>query len=185
MLERAVRPLGRLLRSRRADPALSVRALPPYAAPATIEVTSASFEPGGPIGTRQAGPGRGDNLSPQLTVAGLPAATAQLLLIMEDPDVPLRRPVLHMIALLDPGSTDFAEGALTPDNPHVTWVPAFQGRTGYAGPRALPGHGVHRYGFHVYALDEVLPRVTSFAGLTAAVEGHVLARGCLEGTQEG
>jgi phosphatidylethanolamine-binding protein (PEBP) family uncharacterized protein len=72
-------------------------------------------------------------------------------------------------------------------SPQLSWgnVPAGQGRTGYAGRVRCRGHGVHRYGFQVHALDRVLPPVSDFAGLTAALDGHVVARGLLEGTRKG
>jgi phosphatidylethanolamine-binding protein (PEBP) family uncharacterized protein len=51
-----------------------------------------------------------------------------------------------------------------------------------------PGHGLHRYGFHLYALDQAIPADQSLTGLDdvpAAVDGHVLADGFLQGVKNG
>jgi len=46
----------------------------------------------------------GQNVSPALTWTGVPAGTAQLLFLIEDPDAPTRTPWVHCVALLDPGA---------------------------------------------------------------------------------
>ena len=181
-------PLGRLLRNKRADEQRSVRHAPALATSRTIDLTSPSFGPGGVIPDRHSGTGLGPNISPELRWTAVPAGAAQLLLIMEDIDVPLSRPALHLIALFAPDTPGLAEGALTPDNPAIRWLPAFRGSTGYQGPRPLPGHGVHRYGFHLYALDQAVAPDRSPAGLDellTMVDGHVLADGFLEGVKTG
>jgi Raf kinase inhibitor-like YbhB/YbcL family protein len=178
-------PLGRALRNKRAGLEHSVRTAPQLtAAPATIEVGSSAFAPGGVIPDRHASMDLGPNVSPDLHWSGVPTGTAQLLLAMEDIDAPTSRPILHLAALLRPDCTGFAEGALTKDNPEVRWVPASRGRTGYQGPRPLPGHGTHRYGFHVYALAKEV-QASSFDDLLREVDGQVLASGFLEGVHHG
>ncbi|WP_329123373.1 YbhB/YbcL family Raf kinase inhibitor-like protein [Streptomyces sp. NBC_01465] len=187
-LDKALTPLGRLLRNRRAGEEHSVRRVPALASATAIEFSSAAFAHGQPIPVRHAGKGRGPNLSPPFQWGPLPEATRQLLLVMEDIDVPLSRPILHFVALFSPDLKGFAEGALTPDNTQVRYVPVVMGRTGYQGPRALSGHGAHRYGFHLYALDEAIPADTPLPNCEAllqAVTGHVVATGFFEGTQQG
>jgi len=193
LAELVVTPLGWILRGKRSDPQRSVRFSADLAAPALLTVTSPSFEPGGRIPRRHCGIGRGQNVSPALDWTGLPGGTRQLLLILEDTDAPLSAPIIHMIALLEPGtgptgaaasSGGVAEGALTPGNLAVHYVPAFRGWRAYQGPRPLPGHGDHHYGFHLFALDEELD-AHEFAGLgdlLPRVAGHVLASGALVGT---
>ena len=183
-----VTPLGRLLRNRRPDEKLSVRHAPALATIRTIDITAPAFGPGEVIPDRYCSMDLGPNISPELSWTGVPAGTAQLLLIMEDIDVPMSRPGLHLIALLAPETPGVAEGALTTDNPAIRWLPAFLGRTGYQGPRPLPGHGLHRYGFHLYALDRAIAPDRSPAGLDELlpmVDGHVLADGFLEGRKTG
>jgi Raf kinase inhibitor-like YbhB/YbcL family protein len=180
-------PLGWVLRNKRPDEKLSVRHHTALAAPRTIELTSPAFGPGGTIPDRHCSMDMGPNLSPALSWAGVPAGARQLLLILEDIDVPMSRPSLHTIALLDPATRSVAEGELTPGNPAIRFIPALRGRTGYFGPRPLPGHGIHRYGFHLYALDQAIPvdrDLTSVDDVLAAVDGHVLADGFLEGVKK-
>ncbi len=187
-LDTIMRPLGRAFRKRRAGLAHSVRTARELDAPMTITLTSTSFEHGADIPGRHSGSGRGENLSPALAWSGVPEATAQLLFVIEDIDVPLPRPIVHTAALLSPKISALAEGALTPGSPAVAFLPTMAGRTGYHGPRPLPGHGPHHYGFHLYALSMRVPadaRITSFGQLLPLVAGTVLAQGFLEGVQEG
>lgn len=175
--------LGARLRRRRAGEERSTWRLPTLQAPETITVTSDSFAPGGTIPERHRGPGAGDNLSPALAWSGLPEGTAQLLLIIEDTDVPLPRPIIHTVALIDPGATGLGAGELAATTPGVRPLTASFGRTGYAGPRPLAGHGPHHYGFQLFALDTALEVPNAHAAFTAAA-GHVLARGRLVGVDE-
>jgi phosphatidylethanolamine-binding protein (PEBP) family uncharacterized protein len=58
-------------------------------------------------------------------------------------------------------------------------------KDGYSGPRPIPGHGAHRYRFHVLALGRRVPEdATSVKAVLAAASGHVMARGTLTGTYE-
>jgi phosphatidylethanolamine-binding protein (PEBP) family uncharacterized protein len=180
-------PLGRMLRNRRPDEQLSVRHNRTLAAPREIELTSRSFTSGGTIPDRHCGMDMGPNVSPALSWTGLPAGTAQLLFILEDIDVPKSSPSLHTVALLDPSTGSLAEGEFKPGRPGIRFVPTIVGRKGYYGPRPFPGHGTHRYGFHLYALDQAIPADRNLTGLDdilATVDGHVLADGFLEGVKE-
>lgn len=188
LAELAMTPLGWLLRGRRAGPMRSVRLVPALETSGTLSVSSPSFGDGESIPRRHCAAPRGQNLSPGLEVRGVPSGTRRMLLIIEDVDVPLPRPLIHTIALFDPGpggTVALVEGALTAGNLAVSYVPASRGRVGYQGPLPLPGHGVHHYGFHVYALD-VGPDLSGFAGLDdllVRLAGHVLASGTLVGTR--
>lgn len=164
--------LGRAVRSRRAGTERGVvAALCPDLAP-TLTVTSESFDDDGPIPLRHAGRGVGDNVSPALAWSDAPEGTAQLLLVMEDPDVPLLRPVVHCLALFDADAVGVGEGGLP----------------GYHGPRALAGHGPHVYGFHVFAVDRPLDVTHGgpqrYSDIVRRAARHVIARGVLFGTQE-
>lgn len=187
LLATIVTPLGRMLRNKRPDEKLSIRHAPQVAAPRTIELRSTAFEPGGEIPDRHCSLDLGPNVSPDLRWTGVPEGTAQLLFVLEDIDVPQSKPGLHTITLLPPDIAGLPEGTLVPSNPAFRFVPGARGRKGYFGPRPLPGHGVHRYGFHLYALDHALPADLDLPGLPAvlaAVSGHVLADGFLEGVKE-
>ncbi|GAA2897483.1 phosphatidylethanolamine-binding protein [Actinoplanes cyaneus] len=188
LLVTLVTPLGRLLRTRRPDESLSIRHAEEVAAPRTIELRSPAFEHGGVIPDRHCSLDLGPNVSPALRWTGVPEGAVQLLFVLEDIDVPMSRPGLHTIALLPDGLDGLAEGALTTTDPTFRFVPGARRRVGYFGPRPLPGHGLHRYGFHLYALDRAIPADVPLPGLPAvlaAVRGHVVADGFLEGVKEG
>jgi Raf kinase inhibitor-like YbhB/YbcL family protein len=175
--------LGRLLRPVRAGEHRGPLAR--IVAPDSIAVSSAAFADGGALPRSSAGKGVGANISPALRWTGVPAGAAQLVLIIDDVDVPLPRPLLHTVAVIDPGLDHVAAGELQPGTPGIRVLRADLGHRGYAGPRPIPGHGPHRYRFHVFALDEpVIDDVTTAKSLLATMTGHVLARGTLTGTYE-
>jgi hypothetical protein len=156
-----------------------------FAAPESITVTSSAFTDGGPMPKSSAGKGVGDNTSPPLRWDGLPADTRQVVLIIDDVDVPLPRPLLHTIAVIEPPLDGVTAGSLQPGTAGMRFIRADLGHRGYAGPRPIPGHGPHHYRFHVFAIDEpIADGVTSTKALLAAMSGHVLARGVLTGTYE-
>jgi phosphatidylethanolamine-binding protein (PEBP) family uncharacterized protein len=175
--------LGRLFRRVRAGEHRSPLAGAQYAAPTTIAVTSTAFAPGAAIPATHAGKGVGDNLSPPIQWSGAPAQAAHIVLVMDDVDVPLPKPLLHTVALIEPRITGFGEGELQPGTVGVRCVKAFGDR--YMGPRPIKGHGPHRYRFHLFALDQRVPDdVTTADEVLRAMAGHVLARGVLTGTYQ-
>ncbi|WP_420038409.1 YbhB/YbcL family Raf kinase inhibitor-like protein [Leucobacter komagatae] len=162
-----------------------------------MRLWSTSFVDGSAIPDAHAGVGVGQNLSPALSWSGVPELTQELLLVIEDLDVPLPRPLLHTIALLSPtptrisGAGSAASGRLlegeldTSDG--VRFVPTRFKRTGYQGPRPLPGHGPHRYDFHLYSLDRACPPARTWSNISTllqGVSGHVTASGHLRGTMQ-
>ncbi|OBI41205.1 YbhB/YbcL family Raf kinase inhibitor-like protein [Mycobacterium sp. E796] len=177
--------LGRLLRGVRAGAHRSPLAGRAFDAPASITVTSPAFDDGGPMPPASAGNGVGDNASPPLRWEGVPPDARQLVLVMDDIDVPLPRPLLHTVAVLEPTLGGVAAGGLLPETDGIRFVRADLGHRGYAGPRPIPGHGPHHYRFHVFATDERIPdTVTAARAVLTAMSGHVLARGVLTGTYE-
>jgi phosphatidylethanolamine-binding protein (PEBP) family uncharacterized protein len=184
-VETLLSPLGRALRNRRPDPALSLAEDPAFATSGRIELTSPAFRDGDTIPAEHCGPLIGDNISPALEWSTLPEGTRQLLLVFEDLDVPRRAPGLHTIVTFAPLPDGLAAGALRTDDPRFRFLPTLFGRAAYVGPRPLPGHGPHVYRFHLYALDRTvdLTEVGSVSHLPAAVAGHVLASGTLTGTR--
>jgi phosphatidylethanolamine-binding protein (PEBP) family uncharacterized protein len=177
--------IGKLLRRVRAGDHRSPLAASRFAAPYDITVTSAAFNDGGEMPTSSAGKGIGDNVSPQLYWTGPPPQTRQLVLIIDDIDVPLPRPLVHTAAVIQPGVQDVDAGGLQSGTPGIRFIPGGLGHRGYTGPRPIPGHGPHRYRFHVLALDEPIPdHVTTAKALLKQMAGHVIARGVLTGTYE-
>jgi phosphatidylethanolamine-binding protein (PEBP) family uncharacterized protein len=177
--------IGRLLRRVRSDPDRSPLASSGFDAPAAITVTSPAFADGGPIPRRHAGKGVGDDVSPEVRWQGVPPGTAALVFLMDDVDVPLRTPLIHSVAVLEPGAEGFGDGEFRTGATGIRVVPTMLSKNGYSGPRPIPGHGAHRYRFHVLALDRLIPDdATSAKAVLAAASGHVLARGTLTGTYE-
>jgi phosphatidylethanolamine-binding protein (PEBP) family uncharacterized protein len=177
--------IGRLLRRVRAGEQRSPLTGSTFAAPKSITVTSAAFTDGGAMPQSSAGKGVGANTSPALRWDGLPPGTRQVVLIIDDVDVPLPRPLLHTIAVIDPTLDGVAAGSLQPGATGIRFIRADLGNRGYAGPRPIPGHGPHHYRFHVLATDKpIADNVTTAKALLAALAGHVLARGVLTGTYE-
>jgi Raf kinase inhibitor-like YbhB/YbcL family protein len=158
------------------------------AAPVSIDLTSSVFVDGGAIPKRYAGPGAGENISPPLGWSGLPVATRELALILQDPDAPLPRPVTHVVVTGIPiGWTGLAEGALGPQTgPPLAFARGMFGKAGYFGPRPVLGHGPHRYVFQIFALGRklTLPPQPKRDLVLAAMAETILARGVLVGTYE-
>jgi len=182
-------PLGWALRNHRNGEKHSVLSRPGWDAPETITLRSDSFREGENIDDRHSPPGRGSNLSPQLSWTGVPAGTRQLVLVFEDLDLPFDRPGLHTLGILPPDKHDAAEGELTPGHETIRWVPTGHGsRLGYLGPRPLPGHGPHHYRFHLLALDNAIDPASPIPDIDALdhhITGRAIARGTLEGHQTG
>jgi phosphatidylethanolamine-binding protein (PEBP) family uncharacterized protein len=177
--------IGRMLRRVHADPRRSPLAGSDFQAPATIVLTSTAFTDGAPMPRRCAGKGVGDDISPALNWVGVPSGTTALLLLMDDVDVPLRTPLFHSGAVLDPTLTGLLEGEFRSGTSGVRIVPTMLSKTGYSGPRPIPGHGPHRYRFHLLATSQPVPDdAGSVKAMLAALAGKVTARGMLTGTYE-
>ncbi len=142
-----------------------------------MQLTSPAFEHDARIPRRYTC--RGEDVSPPLEVAGVPEETRALVLIVEDPDVPV--PFLtwtHWLEFdIEPGST-IEEGA--------AGTVGVAGRNssralGYRGP--CPPWGTHRYHFRLYALDAPLglPEGASKRAVRRAMRGRVLAETVLTG----
>ncbi|HXR44977.1 MAG TPA: YbhB/YbcL family Raf kinase inhibitor-like protein [Pseudolysinimonas sp.] len=184
-LEVLLTPLGRALRNRRAGEAASIAGDPQLATGTRFDVTSPSFADGQEIPAQHCGWLIGPNIAPALAWGPLPAGTVELVLLLEDLDGPSETPRVHTIASFPPPEGGLAEGALTPDAPGFRFAPR-DGKPGrYVGPRPLPGHGTHRYRFHLYAVDAPIDvaALTDPRQLPGALAGHVLGSGTLIGTR--
>ena len=181
--------IGRLLRPVRAgEKHLACRDPAARDALEAITVGSPAFASGGAMPQRYAGQGVGDNVSPPLDWSDVPAAAQELVLIVEDESVPLPRPLVHVLVRgIAPDATGLPEGALS-DRALLAQGGLVLGRNSlrreeYAGPRPIPGHGPHNYVFQLFALDRRLALAPPFgrAQLLAAMGGHTIARGRLDG----
>jgi hypothetical protein len=182
-------PIGRALRHRRAGHDTLVWARPDLQASENIHLTSSAFEHGAPIPERHRGRIFAPNISPALAWTAPPSGTAELVLVVQDPDVPTGRPATHALtAGIGPHLRSLPENALTSRGPiaGLTHGKGALGRRGWAGPAPIPSHGPHSYVFQLFALDHRLELPASFT-LTDALKGmagHVLGRARLDGTYE-
>ncbi|MEW2620383.1 YbhB/YbcL family Raf kinase inhibitor-like protein [Streptomyces sp. NPDC048106] len=182
--------LGRLLKNRRAGETHLAWNMPHLNGPEPLTLTSRDFGDGEAIPLEQCAKTIGGaDLSPHLAWTPPPSGTAQLLLVVEDIDVPLTKPAVHCLALLDPASGHLDPGALDGrrPGPGVRLLRSTIGR-GYHGPAPVKGHGPHRYIFQLFALSAPvdIPRLDRARprALLAAVTAPVLARARLTGVYE-
>lgn len=155
---------------------------------AGVVVTSPSLEPDGRLADRHSA--YHENISPPLTWNEVEGAETYAV-VVEDPDAPREKPFVHWMIWNIPGSA----GGLPEGVPQAEYIdpphPIIQGRNdagqyGWFGPRPPSGHGVHRYYFQVFALDqhvEVGPE-TPLVELLNILKGHTIAQGELMATYE-
>jgi Raf kinase inhibitor-like YbhB/YbcL family protein len=154
----------------------------------SIRLCSSAFANGGPIALKYAAADLGDNLSPPLEWDCIPPEAAEFALIVEDPDAPLPRPVVHAIAVgISPDEHCLEEGVLSsqPPLPICLGRGSF-GRLGYSGPRPVLDHGPHRYHFQIIAVSRSLDfsEPPDRAQLLAAIGDCAIAKGRLIGVFE-
>lgn len=121
----------------------------------------------------------GGDISPPLSISGLPEGTTTLALIVDDPDAPSGT-FDHWVAFDIPPTDEIPEGVGDLGTAGVN----SSGNLGYAGP--CPPSGTHRYFFRLYALDTTLGLTEGATKpeVLEAAEGHVLAEGTLMGTYQ-
>ncbi|MEH2567775.1 YbhB/YbcL family Raf kinase inhibitor-like protein [Bradyrhizobium sp. AZCC 2289] len=180
--------LGRLLRGVHAGEAKLAWSSPAFrGVPETLRLTSSAFAPEGPIPRMYSGRGVGENISPPLEWSPPPPDAVELILVVEDPDAPLPRPFVHLLAYgISPDRRSFGAGELSNGAGQVLFGRNTGHGAGYAGPRALPAHGPHRYYFELFALSQSsgLPAGVSLRAALRSVAPFVIARGRLVGTFE-
>jgi Raf kinase inhibitor-like YbhB/YbcL family protein len=150
----------------------------------TMQLRSSDFSDGGTIPTRamalQCG---GENRPPQLAWSGVPPGTKSLALIVHDADAPIAGGFYHWVVYNLPATRRELAADAKLGAQQVGETSA--GTAAYFGPCPPPGP-IHHYTFTLYALD--MAHLSADAPLTAAqlqarMEGHILARGLLHGTE--
>jgi Raf kinase inhibitor-like YbhB/YbcL family protein len=152
-----------------------------------MQLTSSAFGPNGAIPAKYTCDG--EDLSPPLAWADLPAGTQAVALLVDDPDAPdpkaPKKVWVHWIAYnLPPIPPALPEGAGNrgPTAP-ARYATTDAGKAGYHGP--CPPIGRHRYFFRLFALDAPLKDLGADArraDFEAALSGHVLGTAVLMGT---
>lgn len=153
----------------------------------TLTVTSPAFKQNEPIPATYSA--YGEDVSPPLSIANVPAQTKSLVVLMEDPDAKEPKPFIHWVIYNLPASqTSIRTGV--PTQIRLTQLgsaeqgPNSRGSVGYFGPKPPIGDPPHHYHFMVFALDTKLsvgPNADR-AKVLDAMKGHVLAKGELVGT---
>lgn len=116
----------------------------------------------------------GDNISPPLSIDGVPDNTQSLALILHDPDAAAGRDFIHWVVWgISPGTREILEDSAPSGSSEG--INDF-GRVGYGGP--CPHKGEHRYIFELFALDIVLdlPSTTGAKQLNQAMKDHIIAQ---------
>ena len=141
-----------------------------------LQITSPVFPHNGMIPSKFTCDGA--DVSPTLSIAGIPEKTRSLALIVDDPDAPAGTWVHWVVWNIGAGTKEIPEGSVPQE--------AIQGKNdfgkqGYGGP--CPPSGTHRYNFKLYALDAsiALKSGATKAQIEEAMKGHVLAKAELIG----
>lgn len=148
--------------------------------PRGIAVTSTAFEAGDPVPERFSC--EGENLPPPLQWDGVPAGTAEVAVVVEDPDAPDGIFVHWLLVGIDPRTTSIEPTGAVPGRE----LPGSSDNPTYIGPCPPDGDGTHRYFFEVYALPAP-PSLPAGAGpleQVRAVRRAATAGGVLMGTFE-
>jgi len=152
----------------------------------TLKLSSSAFAHNGAIPAKYTCDGQ--DKSPPLAWAGIPANAKSLALIVDDPDAPdplaPKMTWVHWVLYnIPPDAEGLPEGIGEKNLPAGTlgglndWK-----RTGFGGP--CPPIGRHRYFHKLYVLDILLPDLNkpTKAALEKAMAGHILERAELVGT---
>ena len=187
MLEHVPAWLGRMLRDRRAGhEKLVIADADIRLGAASIDLSCPAFADGGRLPVRFTADGEG--VSPPLIWGDVPDATRSLVLIVEDPDAPAARPLVHALVWAMPADLrHVAEGAIVADGgggPDGDVGRNSFLREGWLPPDPPTGHGEHDYVFQLFALSDA-PDIAATPGrdaVVAAIAGRVIAAGMMIGT---
>lgn len=148
-----------------------------------MKLTSQAFEHEGSIPPKHTCDG--ENISPPLSIEGVPEKAKSLALIMDDPDVPknLREDGMwdHWVVFNIPPSTSEIPEGQEPEGVHGKGT---GNNTDYYGP--CPPDREHRYFFKLYALDTELDlkEGATKAEVERAMAGHIIEETQLMGRYE-
>jgi Raf kinase inhibitor-like YbhB/YbcL family protein len=154
-----------------------------------LQLSSLAFADHAPLPARYTADG--ESISPPLHWQGVPDTAAMLVLIVEDADSPTPEPFVQAVAVdIDPRRNGILEGELRDrdqrdgHSPHLGCNSLL--KQGWLPPDPLPGHGVHRYAFQLFALSsgEPFSDAPGRHELAEAVHARAIASGLLIGTYE-
>lgn len=153
-------------------------------------LVSAAFDANAPIPATYTCDG--DNISPPLSIYGVPHGTVSLALIMDDPDIPQVFKTSRGIDKFDhwvlfnlpPTTTTLEEGYAGEGMSGANSA----GKNAYTGPCPPPEYEPteHRYIFQLYALDATLdlPEGATESDVRNAMKGHIIGKAELVGVYD-
>ena len=144
-----------------------------------MKITSNAFEEGEMIPKKYTC--EGEDVSPKLEISDPPLGTMCYALIIVDPDAPTEDFVHWLLWNIQPDIEEIMEG--TAPIGSIEGANDF-GRPGWGGP--CPPSGVHRYEFHLYALDRTieLPPMSEKNELRSLIKDYILEEATLVGTYQ-
>lgn len=145
-----------------------------------MKLTSAVIEEGAHVPVRFTCDG--EDVSPPLEVAGVPADAKSLAVVLDDPDAPSGTFVHWLIWNLPADLAQLPGGVAGEPTVRGIGADVHQGtnsfgKVGYGGPCPPRGRGAHHYRFQLYALDAMLSLDAGARrdALDRAMAGHILA----------
>ena len=141
-----------------------------------MEISSVAFENNSLIPLKYTCEGQGIN--PPLEFKDVPEDAKLLVLIVDDPDAPMKTWVHWTIWNIDAKTTQILQNSCPKGA--VEGITSF-GRTGYGGP--CPPSGTHRYFFKLFALDKMLDLSPNshVRDIESAIQGHIIRKAELIG----
>lgn len=124
------------------------------------------------------------NISPRIEIKNIPQKTKSLLLIMEDPDAPMKKFIHWIVFNILPSDSlipeGFSKNSFRLENRMLQGLNSLN-EYSYFGPN--PPSGTHRYFFKVFALDTFLPQDSTLTEekIIKIIENHIISYGELVG----
>lgn len=154
-----------------------------------LTLSSSAFDDGGTIPRQYTCDG--EDVSPPLSITGVPESASSLALRVDDPDAPTDRPFVHWLLWNLPPSTSELPSGVETTGTVDSLGGARQGTTGfgsvgYGGPCPPEGDGPHTYRWTLVAVETTLdlePDADRDA-LLSALDGQRVAETTLTGTYE-
>jgi Raf kinase inhibitor-like YbhB/YbcL family protein len=137
-----------------------------------MKISSTAFENNSFIPSRYTCEGLDRN--PPLEFKNVPAEAKSLVLIVDDPDAPMKTFIHWTVWNIDPKTTEINENSCPKDA--IEGVSS-GGKKGYCSP-CPPSGATHRYFFKLFALDKMLDLGPNsyIKDIEMAIEGHVFAK---------
>lgn len=142
----------------------------------TLTLAVDSLSPGAALPDVYTCKGAGE--SPHVSWSDIPPEAKSLVLIVDDPDAPAGTFTHWLVYNIPPGSGELAQGqpSLKVLSNDAQQGESSTGSRGYFPPCPPPG-SIHRYIFHLYAVDMEIPQPTADrASIDWALTGHTIAR---------